>query len=85
MKNSNKQDQLTKTIDKRFDVVAETIAQNIREIRAKRKMTQEEMREHGFDYRYYQRLEAQDIVPNIKTLVKLALAFDVKVTDFFKE
>ncbi len=85
MKNSNKQDQLTKNIDKRYERLAEVIVQNIREIRAKRKMTQEQMRDHGFDYRYYQRLESQEVVPNIKTLVKLALAFDVKITDFFKE
>ena len=60
------------------------IAKNVRALRAKAGLTQEEMRDHGFNYRYYQELEAGDAAPNLLTLVKLAIAFKVDVKDLLR-
>lgn len=85
MRSTNKPDQLAKIIEKRYEQLAEVVTKNIREIRTKKKLTQEQMREHGFDYRYYQRIESGEVVPNLKTLVKLSMAFDVKIADLLEE
>lgn len=70
--------------EKARDELVARIAKNARALRAKADLTQEQMREYGFNYRYYQKIEAEDVTPNLMTLVKLALAFGVDVKDLLR-
>lgn len=60
------------------------MAQNIRKMREEKGLTQEDMAEHGFGPRWYQRFETGRHIPTIPTLDKLARVFKVNIADFFK-
>jgi transcriptional regulator with XRE-family HTH domain len=73
-----------KSIDERTAKLLKKIAKNIKGFRQDRGLTQEDMGDHGFGPRWYQRFESGRHVPSLPTLVKLAKAFKVDVADFFK-
>lgn len=54
---------------------------NVRALRAKAGFTQEQMREHGFNYRYFQKIEAGMVNPTLDTLLKLANVFKCHLKD----
>ncbi|KHD89388.1 MAG: hypothetical protein OM95_03180 [Bdellovibrio sp. ArHS] len=60
------------------------IAENIKRIRKAKGLSQRKMEDFGFDLRNYQRLEAGDHSPSLYTLHKLAVAFRVEISEFFK-
>jgi transcriptional regulator with XRE-family HTH domain len=63
------------------------ICNRIRELRAKQDLTQQELAEKaGLDYKSIQRLEAKAprFYPKIHTLAKVAEAFRLNLSDFFK-
>jgi len=63
------------------------ICNRIRELRAKQDITQQELAEKaGLDYKSIQRLEAKTprFYPKIHTIAKVAEAFKVSLSDFFK-
>ncbi|MEQ1723477.1 MAG: helix-turn-helix transcriptional regulator [Pseudobdellovibrio sp.] len=69
---------------KSYAQVLESISTNISTIRKSRQLTQEDMTEFGFNYRHYQKLESGEYSPNLKTLHKLAEAFNVNLSDLLK-
>lgn len=73
-----------KKIDPKTWVLVRKIARNIRRVREARKLTQEDMEDFGFGRRWYQRFETGKHVPAIPTLDRLARAFKVEITEFFK-
>lgn len=60
------------------------ISKNIKANRKKLGLTQNEMEKLGFGPRWYQRLESGRHIPTIPTLYRLAKAFQIEITDFFK-
>lgn len=54
-----------------------------KEIRLSKGFTQEQMAEHGFSTRFYQRIEAGKII-HLKTVLKLAKALKTSIGDLFK-
>jgi len=64
--------------------VIRRMARNIKATRKSQKLTQIDMNEFGFGARWYQRLESGKHVPTIPTLCKLASAFKVDISEFFK-
>lgn len=60
------------------------LAKNIKKLRAKNELVQEDMRDFGLNYRYYQKIEASDANVTLDTLVRLANAFKVKISDLLK-
>ncbi len=63
------------------------ISNRIRELRAERHLTQQELAElAGLDYRSVQRLEAKHprFYPKVDTLQKVATAFHISLSQFFK-
>ncbi len=60
------------------------ISQNIKAIRKKKGLTQADMAAYGFGARWYQRLESGKHIPTIPTLDKLASAFKIDISEFFK-
>jgi transcriptional regulator with XRE-family HTH domain len=62
--------------DVAFDAFCVALGRRVRQLRLERKLTQEDMGDHGFVVRHYQRIEAGRSV-TVKTIWKLAQAFDV--------
>jgi transcriptional regulator with XRE-family HTH domain len=70
--------------DKSYDKFLSKVAANIIKIRKSLALTQEDMIQHQFSYRHYQRIESGRNAPNLQTLHRLAITFKVDVKDFFK-
>ncbi len=71
-------------IDERTWRLIRRLAKNFRELRAAKGWTQEEMENHGYAPRWYQRLESGTYIPTLPTLDRLARTFKVDITDLFK-
>lgn len=71
-------------IEERTWTLVSRISMNIKTIRKKKGLTQAEMAAYGFGARWYQRLESGKHIPTIPTLDKLASAFKVDISEFFK-
>nr|WP_295898892.1 helix-turn-helix transcriptional regulator [uncultured Bdellovibrio sp.] len=72
-------------IDEKTWKLVRRISKNIRRLREERGWTQEDMEDHGFGVRWYQRFESGRHVFTLPTLDKLARAFKVDITELFKE
>lgn len=68
-----------------YELLLKRISIQIKKARLNKGLTQEQMRDYGFNYRYYQKLESGKCSVNIYTLYRLSFVFDVKITYFFKE
>lgn len=55
------------------------VGRKVRELRVKAGLTEEDMMSHGFERRYYQRIEAGQVNISIKSINKLAKMFKVDV------
>jgi len=69
-----------------FENEAKRLGKRIQELRKKRGLRQEDMEEFGISYKYYQRIESPGSHPvniTLKTLLKIARALEVEVSDFF--
>jgi transcriptional regulator with XRE-family HTH domain len=69
--------------DKGFIQLTQAFAKNLKKIRLKADLTQEEMLSKGFNVRHYQRLESGKSAPTLYTIYRLSKIFKVRVTDFF--
>lgn len=56
----------------------------IRRLREAQGFTQEEMRSFGFNYRYFQKIEAGFVNPTLGTLLKLSKALKCPMSDLVK-
>ncbi len=57
------------------------MGRRVRDLRQKAGLTQKDMMSHGFERRYYQRIEAGEVNLSLKSLNKLAKAFRVTLTE----
>jgi transcriptional regulator with XRE-family HTH domain len=57
------------------------IGKRVRDFRLKAGLTQEDMMSHGFERRYYQRIESGTVNLSLKSLNKLAKAFRVSFSE----
>lgn len=71
-------------IDERTWRLVRKIARNIRKLRENQGLTQEDMENLGFGSRWYQRFESGRHIPTVPTLDRLARAFKVDITEFFR-
>jgi transcriptional regulator with XRE-family HTH domain len=60
------------------------VGKRIRQLRVERGLKQEEMCRFGFEYKYYQRIEYGQKNLSLKTLNRLAKAFEIQLHDLFK-
>ena len=67
-----------------YEELLALVAQNIQRCRVVAGLTQEEMREKGFNYRFYQRLESGSTNATLFTLHRVAMALEVPVAEFFR-
>ena len=56
----------------------------VKQLRMQRNLTQEGMGKFGFEIKYYQKLEYGQKNISVKTLHRLAKAFDVPVAELFR-
>lgn len=59
--------------------------ENVKRLRKDESLTQEDMRDLGFNYRYFQKMEAGEVNPTLGTLLKLAKALKCSITDLLKD
>ncbi len=59
------------------------VGRRVRQLRLARGLTQEDMCRFGFDEKYYQRIEYGQKNISLKTLNRLAKAFEIPVSDLF--
>ena len=57
---------------------------NVQRLRMSKKYTQEKMRDLGFNYRYFQKIEAGQVNPTLGTLIKLSKALGCKLSDLIE-
>ena len=60
------------------------VARKVQQLRKARKLTQEDMQDFGFSYRYYQRIEAAEKNLSLKTINRLAKAFGVEPAELLR-
>jgi transcriptional regulator with XRE-family HTH domain len=60
------------------------VAGNIRRIRESKSMTQEDMMSRGLERRWFQRIESGEYSVSLPTLDRVARAFKVDISEFFK-
>jgi transcriptional regulator with XRE-family HTH domain len=76
---------MRQSTEQAYQKLLKTIGKNIKKTRLEKKWTCAKMEDFGFEIRNYQRLESGKHSPSLYTLFKLARAFGVEVTDFFKD
>ena len=59
------------------EALVRLVGKRAKAFRKKQEMSQEDMMSHGFERRYYQRIEAGEVNLSLKTLNKLAKALNV--------
>jgi transcriptional regulator with XRE-family HTH domain len=57
------------------------VGKRIRQLRVERGLTQEQMTRFGLDYKYYQRIEYGQKNLSLRTLYKIAKAFDISISE----
>ena len=70
--------------DKIYIKLLAKIAKNIKTARLKKKLTQEDMIQFGFGYRFYQKLESGRYSFNLFTLHRVAAALKVNIQDLLR-
>ena len=68
-----------------YDRLLKQVAKNIKKARVNKGLTQENMSDHGFNYRHYQKIESGSYSMNLYTLHRLSKIFKVDIKFFFKE
>jgi len=68
-----------------FNALVSVVANNVRRIRKKKGLTQEEVSSlAGFNYRFYQKIESGKYSPNLYTLFRLAKQLQVKLSTLLR-
>lgn len=57
---------------------------NVKRLRMEKGHSQEDMRDLGFNYRYFQKLEAGQVNVTLDTLVRLTKAFKCELSDLLE-
>jgi len=60
------------------------VGRRVRDLRQNAGLTQEDMMSHGFERRYYQRIESGTVNLSLKSLNKLAKAFRVSFSELMQ-
>jgi len=63
--------------------LSELIGNRIREIRKQKGLRQEDMENHGINYRYFQKIESGTANITLNTIEKIAKALDIDPTELF--
>jgi transcriptional regulator with XRE-family HTH domain len=72
------------TLDERYWKLMRRVAGNIRRIREAKGLTQEDMMNLGLERRWFQRIESGEYSVSLPTLDRVARAFKVDISEFFK-
>lgn len=65
-------------------VLLQKIASNIKKLRQKKGLTQEDMTQYGFNYRHYQKIESGAYSISLRTVSRIAYVFEVNVSALLK-
>ena len=70
--------------DQSYNILLKKIANNIKKARKKNGFTQENMVDHGFNYRHYQKIESGSYSMNLYTLHRLSNIFNISIKNLLK-
>ena len=71
------------SLDLKYEKLLTKVAANIKRIRKEKGLTVTDMVEYGFEDRNYRRLESGKQSPSLYTLLRIAQAFKVDISEFF--
>ncbi|MFG1492683.1 helix-turn-helix transcriptional regulator [Halobacteriovorax sp. ZH4_bin.1] len=71
-------------MSKSYEELLSKVANNIKTIRTSKGLTQQNMAEEGFNYRYYQKIESGRQSLNLETLYRISKVLKVDVVDLLK-
>ncbi len=77
-------DNIDMDLDKSYQRLVARIASNVKKLRISNGLTQEQMVEHGFNYRHYQKIESGKHSPSLYTLYRLAKFFKTEISDLVR-
>ena len=69
----------------KYKQLLKRVASNIKEIRNRNGMSQEDFVDHGLDLRWFQRLESGEHSPSLPTLFRIAEILKVDIEDLTKK
>ena len=73
-------------VEKAHKALARTIAKNVKALKKKREMTNEQVAEEaGLTVRFFYKVISEKHTPNLTTLIRLARVFDVSVSKLLEE
>ena len=67
-----------------YEILLKKIAKNIKKARKQKGLTQENMADHGFNHRHYQKIESGSYSMNLYTLHRLSNIFNVSIRNLLK-
>jgi len=70
--------------DPKYERLLRRISNNIKALREKRGLTQEDMTGHGFNYRHYQKLESGSYSFSLHTLYRVSEVLKVDLKELLK-
>ncbi len=76
---------MNRRLENQYLRLLRAVAANIKSARQNKGLTQEDMMDHGFNYRFYQKLESGKYSMTLKTLHKVACALSVAPGDLLRE
>ncbi len=71
-------------LDEHYRKLMRRVAGNIQRVRKTKGLTQEDMMPLGFERRWFQRIESGTYSVSLPTLDRVARAFKVDISEFFK-
>ncbi|MFL5785577.1 MAG: helix-turn-helix domain-containing protein [Bacteriovoracaceae bacterium] len=77
-------DDVAIAVDEETSKLLLRVSKNIKAQRLARGLKQTDMGQYGFGYRWYQRLESGRHVPTLPTLIKLAKALEIDISELFR-
>ncbi|MFL5786120.1 MAG: helix-turn-helix domain-containing protein [Bacteriovoracaceae bacterium] len=77
-------DAVAVAVDEETSKLLLRVSKNIKAQRLARGLKQTDMGQYGFGYRWYQRLESGRHVPTLPTLIKLAKALEIDISELFR-
>ncbi|MFN8369587.1 MAG: helix-turn-helix transcriptional regulator [Bacteriovoracaceae bacterium] len=81
----DKKHKLKTELDNDYWLLVARVAKNIRRVRITKDLTQEDLHSLGFERRWYQRIESGTYSVSLPTLDRIARAFEVDISEFFKK
>jgi len=73
------------SVEKHYEKLLRIVGRNVKRLRSEQGLTQEDMRDMGFDLRHIQRIEGGKRSINLYTLFRLSVALNTDIEELFRK